>query len=138
MILPSAVTEAARCRVTRFQLLNQHFQADKTGDLNVVEVFKLEHHVAVLRREYVESYEGRNPPSVTKTQMKKALSLRGKTSCSLTAAQKLPRSFQSIPFLLWIFASHPLMSPSCRIPCRRGKLQSSVGREPISGRNRLR
>ncbi|TNN51864.1 Frizzled-1 [Liparis tanakae] len=62
--------------------------ADKTGDLNVVEVFKLEHHVAVLRREYVESYEGRNPPSVTQTQMKKALSLHGKKSFS----QELPPS----------------------------------------------
>ncbi|XP_056296243.1 uncharacterized protein LOC130210238 [Pseudoliparis swirei] len=58
------------------RLLLTLMDADKTGDLNVVEVFKLEHHVAVLRREYVESYEGRNPPSVTKTQMKKALSLR--------------------------------------------------------------
>ncbi|XP_074509017.1 uncharacterized protein LOC141778565 isoform X2 [Sebastes fasciatus] len=49
---------------------------DKTDDLNVVEVFKLEHYLAVIRREYVESYESRNPPSVTQTQMKKALSAR--------------------------------------------------------------
>ncbi|XP_070768776.1 sorcin-like [Enoplosus armatus] len=49
--------------------------ADKTGDLDVVEVFKLEHYVAVIRREYVESYESRNPPSVTQVQMKKALSV---------------------------------------------------------------
>ncbi|KAI3361382.1 hypothetical protein L3Q82_012937, partial [Scortum barcoo] len=50
--------------------------ADKSGDLNAVEVFKLEHYVAVIRREYVESYESRTPPSVTKVQMKKALSVR--------------------------------------------------------------
>ncbi|XP_044062938.1 uncharacterized protein LOC122881180 [Siniperca chuatsi] len=50
--------------------------ADKSGDLDVVEFFKLEHYVAVTRREYVESYESRNPPSVTQIQMKKALSLR--------------------------------------------------------------
>lgn len=56
---------------------NQHFQADKTGDLDVVEVFKLEHYVAAARREYVESYESMNPPSVTQTQMRKALSARG-------------------------------------------------------------
>ncbi|XP_067456533.1 uncharacterized protein [Thunnus thynnus] len=48
--------------------------ADKSGDLDVLEFFKLEHYVAVTRREYVESYEGRNPPSVTETQMKKSLS----------------------------------------------------------------
>lgn len=58
---------------------NRHFQADKTGDLDVVEVFKLEHYVAAARREYVESYESMNPPSVTQTQMKKALSARGNT-----------------------------------------------------------
>ncbi|KAK1894962.1 Frizzled-1 [Dissostichus eleginoides] len=49
--------------------------ADRSGDLNVVEVFKMEHYVAVVRREYVESYESRNPPSVTQTQMKRALSV---------------------------------------------------------------
>ncbi|XP_054476925.1 uncharacterized protein LOC129109032 [Anoplopoma fimbria] len=58
------------------RLLLTLMDADKTGDLDVVEVFKLEHYVAVLRREYVESYEKRNPPSVIKTQMKKALALR--------------------------------------------------------------
>ncbi|XP_075322633.1 penta-EF hand domain-containing protein 1-like [Odontesthes bonariensis] len=47
--------------------------ADKTGDLDVVEWFKLEHYVAVVRREYVESYESSNPTSDTQTQMKKAL-----------------------------------------------------------------
>ncbi|XP_031723369.1 uncharacterized protein LOC116394431 isoform X2 [Anarrhichthys ocellatus] len=57
-------------------LLLTLMDADKTGDLNVVEVFKLETYVAVLRREYVESYETRTPPSVTQTQLKKALSLR--------------------------------------------------------------
>lgn len=49
------------------------FQTDKTGYLDVAEVFKLEHYVAVVRREYVESYEKRNPPSIPLTQMKKAL-----------------------------------------------------------------
>lgn len=57
-------------------LLLTLMDADKTGDLDVVEVFKLETYVAVLRREYVESYETRTPPSVTQTQMKKALSRR--------------------------------------------------------------
>lgn len=47
--------------------------ADKTGDLDVVELFKLEHYVAVLRREYVEIYESRTPSAVTQTQMKKAV-----------------------------------------------------------------
>ncbi|XP_041842719.1 atrial natriuretic peptide-converting enzyme-like [Melanotaenia boesemani] len=45
--------------------------ADKTGDLNVVELFKLEHYVAIIRRDYVEKYESTNPPAVTQTQMKK-------------------------------------------------------------------
>lgn len=53
------------------------FQADSSRDLDAVEVFKLEHYVAVVRREYVESYESRNPPSVTRTQLKKALTERG-------------------------------------------------------------
>ncbi|XP_068425090.1 uncharacterized protein [Clinocottus analis] len=57
------------------RLLLTLMDVDKSRDLDVVEVFKLEHHVAVLRREYVESYEGRSPPVVTQTQMKKALSL---------------------------------------------------------------
>ncbi|XP_029307717.1 uncharacterized protein LOC115021411 [Cottoperca gobio] len=58
------------------RLLLTLMDADRTGDLDVVEVFKLEHYVAVVRREYVESYESRTPPSVTQTQMKKALSAR--------------------------------------------------------------
>ncbi|XP_051261360.1 uncharacterized protein LOC127366462 isoform X3 [Dicentrarchus labrax] len=58
------------------RLLLTLMDADKTGDLNVVEVFKVEHYVAIARREYVESYERRNPPSVTQTQMKKTLSAR--------------------------------------------------------------
>lgn len=53
------------------------FQADSSRDLDAVELFKLEHYVAVVRREYVESYESRNPPSVTRTQLKKALTERG-------------------------------------------------------------
>ncbi|KAM9852643.1 uncharacterized protein ACBR49_005704 [Aulostomus maculatus] len=51
--------------------------ADKTNDLDVVEVFKMEHYVAATRREYMETYERGNPPSVTQTQMKKTLSGRG-------------------------------------------------------------
>ncbi|KAK5614958.1 hypothetical protein CRENBAI_008351 [Crenichthys baileyi] len=47
--------------------------ADKTGNLDVVEFFKLEHYVAVIRREYVENYESRTQSAVTKTQMKKAI-----------------------------------------------------------------
>ncbi|XP_035529010.1 uncharacterized protein LOC118336459 [Morone saxatilis] len=58
------------------RLLLTLMDADKTGDLNVVEVFNVEHYVAIARREYVESYERRNPPSVTQTQMKKTLSAR--------------------------------------------------------------
>ncbi|KAK2909765.1 uncharacterized protein [Channa argus] len=49
---------------------------DNSRDLDVVEFFKLEHYVAVIRREYVETYERMNPPSVTKAQMKKTLSAR--------------------------------------------------------------
>ncbi|GAA6217176.1 uncharacterized protein LOC109641343 [Lates japonicus] len=56
------------------RLLLTLMDADRSGDLDVVELFKLEHYVAVVRREYVESYERRNPPSVTQTQLKKALS----------------------------------------------------------------
>ncbi|XP_038566327.1 uncharacterized protein LOC119896950 [Micropterus salmoides] len=50
--------------------------ADKSRDVDVAEFFRLEHYVAITRREYVESYESRNPPSVTQTQMKKALTAR--------------------------------------------------------------
>ncbi|KAM8735675.1 uncharacterized protein AB9X84_024043 [Acanthopagrus schlegelii] len=59
------------------RLLLTLMDADGSGDLDVVEVFKLEHYVAVVRREYVESYERRNPPAVTQNQMKKILSARG-------------------------------------------------------------
>ncbi|XP_035862277.1 uncharacterized protein LOC116064082 isoform X3 [Sander lucioperca] len=58
------------------RLLLTLMDADKTRDLDVVEVFKLEQYVAATRREYVESYERRSPPSVTQTQMKKILSGR--------------------------------------------------------------
>nr|XP_043889448.1 uncharacterized protein LOC122774355 isoform X2 [Solea senegalensis] len=61
------------------RLLLTLMDTDVTRDLDVVEFFKLEHYMAALRREYVESYERRNPPSVTQTQMKKALSDRGFT-----------------------------------------------------------
>lgn len=56
--------------------LTSTFQGDKSEDLNVVEVFNLEHYVAVTRREYVESYQGGISPTVTETQMKEALSVR--------------------------------------------------------------
>ncbi|XP_023279879.1 uncharacterized protein LOC111668153 isoform X1 [Seriola lalandi dorsalis] len=49
--------------------------ADNTGDLDVLEFFKLEHFVAIVRREYVESYERRTPPSVPEAQLKRALSV---------------------------------------------------------------
>ncbi|PWA23901.1 hypothetical protein CCH79_00010809 [Gambusia affinis] len=45
----------------------------KTGDLDVVEFFKLEHYVAAIRREYVGNYESRGPSAVTQTQMKKVV-----------------------------------------------------------------
>lgn len=64
---------------------NQTFQADKSGDLDLTEVFKLEKFVSAVRREYVESYESRIPPSVTRKQLKKAISARGNNH---TAAQR--------------------------------------------------
>lgn len=48
-----------------------------------MEVFKLEHFVSVVRREYVESYESRIPPSVTQTQLKKAISSRGNNKTAI-------------------------------------------------------
>lgn len=61
-------------------LVTGAFQADKSGDLDLAEVFKLEHFVSVVRREYVESYESGIPPTVTQTQMKKAISARGESN----------------------------------------------------------
>lgn len=61
-------------------VFNQTFQADKSGDLDTVEVFKLEHYVAVVRREYMESCDRRNPSSITEAQMKKAVSSRSTAS----------------------------------------------------------
>ncbi|XP_028984234.1 uncharacterized protein LOC114842671 isoform X2 [Betta splendens] len=55
------------------QLLLALMDTDKSGDVNAVEFFKLEHFVAVIRREYVESYV-KSPPSLP--QMKTALSAR--------------------------------------------------------------
>ncbi|XP_069034604.1 atrial natriuretic peptide-converting enzyme-like [Embiotoca jacksoni] len=57
-------------------LLLTFMDADKSGDLDVVEFFKLEHYVAVIRREYVGSYESSSPPSVTQNQMKRAMTAR--------------------------------------------------------------
>lgn len=62
---------------------NQNFQADKSGDLDLTEVFKLEHFVSAVRREYVESYESRVPPSVTQKQLKRAISARGNNSTAI-------------------------------------------------------
>ncbi|XP_028326596.1 uncharacterized protein LOC114478025 [Gouania willdenowi] len=59
------------------ELLVTLMDADDTGTLNVVEYFKMEHFVAVVRSEYVEKYESRNPSSSTVNQMKKTLSARG-------------------------------------------------------------
>ncbi|XP_034534269.1 uncharacterized protein LOC117808693, partial [Notolabrus celidotus] len=58
------------------RLLVALVDADKSEDLDAVEVFKMEHYVAVVRREYVESYEKRTPPAVTKPQLKRAMSER--------------------------------------------------------------
>nr|XP_015805444.2 uncharacterized protein LOC107379270 [Nothobranchius furzeri] len=55
------------------RLLLTLMDADKTGDLDVVEFFKLEHHVAVIRREYVGNYNSRDPNAVTKPQLMKAV-----------------------------------------------------------------
>lgn len=43
----------------------------------------MEHFVSVVRREYVESYESRIPPSVTQTQLKKAISSRGNNKAAI-------------------------------------------------------
>ncbi|XP_030013329.1 uncharacterized protein LOC115435202 isoform X2 [Sphaeramia orbicularis] len=58
-------------------LLLTLMDTDNSGDLEVVEFFNLEHYAAVVRREYVESYEKRRPPAVTEVQMRKALVARG-------------------------------------------------------------
>ncbi|XP_026040220.1 atrial natriuretic peptide-converting enzyme-like [Astatotilapia calliptera] len=58
------------------RLLLTLMDADQSGDLDVVEFFKLERFVGAIRREYVESYGSRNQPSVTENQMKKALVAR--------------------------------------------------------------
>ncbi|XP_034030287.1 uncharacterized protein LOC117514108 [Thalassophryne amazonica] len=58
------------------RLLLTLMDKDKSGYLDVVEFFKLELYVAPIRREYVESYESRIPPSVNEAQMKKSLSAR--------------------------------------------------------------
>lgn len=71
--------------MTHFRVFNRHFQADQTGDLDTVEFFKLQHHVAVIRREYVASYESRNPPAVTQTQMKAAVAAHGTNMICPTA-----------------------------------------------------
>lgn len=58
-------------------LINRTVQADKSGDLDMAEVFKLERFVSVVRREYVESYERRSPPTVTQIQLKNTISAHG-------------------------------------------------------------
>ncbi|KAM9310794.1 uncharacterized protein KZ484_026610 [Pholidichthys leucotaenia] len=64
-------------RLKTARLLLTLMDADNSGNLNAAEYFKLEHYVAVIRREYVESHESRNPPSVKQNQMKKAVAARG-------------------------------------------------------------
>ncbi|XP_074540338.1 uncharacterized protein LOC141801260 [Halichoeres trimaculatus] len=59
------------------RLLVALMDTDKSEDLNTVEVFKMEHYVASVRREYLENYEKRNPPAVTQSQLKRALTERG-------------------------------------------------------------
>ncbi|XP_035764012.1 uncharacterized protein LOC102778311 [Neolamprologus brichardi] len=58
------------------RLLLTLMDADQSGDLDVVEFFKLERFAGAIRREYVESYGSLNQPSVTENQMKKALVAR--------------------------------------------------------------
>ncbi|KAG7214249.1 hypothetical protein INR49_023225 [Caranx melampygus] len=55
------------------RLLLVLMDVDHSRDLDTLEAFKLEHYVAVVRREYVEKYERRHPPSVSQTQLKAAL-----------------------------------------------------------------
>ncbi|KAF7650743.1 hypothetical protein LDENG_00121490 [Lucifuga dentata] len=52
------------------------FDADRSGDLDVVEFYKLEHYVAQARSQYVETYEGGNTDFVTEVQMKRVLFVR--------------------------------------------------------------
>ncbi|XP_061631281.1 uncharacterized protein LOC133478967 isoform X1 [Phyllopteryx taeniolatus] len=51
--------------------------ADKSGELDMVEFFRLDHYVAAARREYVDSYERKHPPSFTQAHMEEALTVRG-------------------------------------------------------------
>ncbi|XP_019719425.1 atrial natriuretic peptide-converting enzyme-like [Hippocampus comes] len=51
--------------------------ADKSGDLDVAEFFQLDHYVAAARRDYLDSYEKRQPPSFTQANMNEALTVRG-------------------------------------------------------------
>lgn len=105
-------------------------QEDNSEELETVEVFKVEHYAAALRREYVESYESRNPPFVSRAQLKKSLSDQGECS---------PRS-------LWSEAGRwkvtqvngaPTCS-SCRLPAGRKDLPDSVGSPSVRRRHRLR
>ncbi|KAM8825952.1 uncharacterized protein ACB058_019405 [Synchiropus picturatus] len=50
---------------------------DGSGDVSVLEFFRLEHFVAASRREYMEQYERRSPPSLSREQMQKLLQDRG-------------------------------------------------------------
>ncbi|RVE63076.1 hypothetical protein OJAV_G00163260 [Oryzias javanicus] len=73
------------------QLLTVLMDRNKSGDLDAMEFFKLEHFVATIRREYAENYDRRNP-AVTKIQMKKAIaahdfSLDGETFDALWSVQ---------------------------------------------------
>ncbi|XP_013880017.1 uncharacterized protein LOC106529207 [Austrofundulus limnaeus] len=63
--------------LTTARLLLILMDADKTGDLDAVEFFRLEHYVAVIRREYVENYESSTPSTVIQANMKKAVDAHG-------------------------------------------------------------
>lgn len=52
------------------------YDADRSGDLDVVEFYKLEHYVALARSQYVETYEGGNTDFLTEVQMKRVLSYK--------------------------------------------------------------
>ncbi|XP_057690735.1 atrial natriuretic peptide-converting enzyme-like isoform X2 [Corythoichthys intestinalis] len=59
------------------RLLLKLADADQSGDLDMLEYFKLDHYVAAARREYVDTYERRQPHSFTQANMNEALAVRG-------------------------------------------------------------
>ncbi|KAM4601307.1 uncharacterized protein ACJ7VT_021078 [Polymixia lowei] len=61
------------------RLLLTFQDTDKSGRLDEQEFSRLKHHVDVMWREYMQSYEWKNPGSVTKQQMKNAFAARALT-----------------------------------------------------------